>query len=85
MELAEKLYHKGFISYPRTETNSFPKTMNLKELVGRIHDVNPYTAYVDQLLDNNKFQNPKQGNKDDQAHSPIHPVKKASERELPEK
>ncbi len=33
MEIAEKLYNKGYISYPRTETEIFPDAMNLKELV----------------------------------------------------
>ena len=33
MEIAERLYVKGFISYPRTETNQFPKDFNLHELV----------------------------------------------------
>ena len=34
MEIAEKLYNRGYISYPRTETNSFSKTINLKTLIG---------------------------------------------------
>ena len=33
MQIAEKLYTSGFISYPRTETNQFPKDFNLRELV----------------------------------------------------
>lgn len=33
MTLAEGLYTRGFISYPRTETNSFPSDINLKSLV----------------------------------------------------
>ena len=33
MKIAEKLYTQGFISYPRTETNMFPKDFNLGELV----------------------------------------------------
>ena len=36
MEIAEKLYQKGLISYPRTETNAFPKTIDVRELVKRI-------------------------------------------------
>ena len=33
MKIAEKLYTSGYISYPRTETNIFPKNMNLRQLV----------------------------------------------------
>lgn len=29
MEVAEKLYNKGMLSYPRTETDKFPPTMNM--------------------------------------------------------
>ena len=33
MKIAESLYTKGFISYPRTETNMFPKDFDLNNLV----------------------------------------------------
>ena len=33
MQIAEKLYTKGFISYPRTETNMFAKDIDLASLV----------------------------------------------------
>ncbi|PIO59881.1 hypothetical protein TELCIR_18643, partial [Teladorsagia circumcincta] len=36
MDIAEKLYNKGYISYPRTETNKFPSNMNLSALVGQL-------------------------------------------------
>jgi DNA topoisomerase-3 len=36
MEVAESLYNKGYLSYPRTETNRFNKSLNLKEIVGEL-------------------------------------------------
>lgn len=33
MKTAEKLYTQGYISYPRTETNIFPKELDLAGLV----------------------------------------------------
>lgn len=33
MKIAERLYTQGLISYPRTETNIFPKSMNLANIV----------------------------------------------------
>jgi DNA topoisomerase III len=35
MNAAEKLYQNGFISYPRTETDQFPKDMDLKKIVDK--------------------------------------------------
>lgn len=33
VQVAEALYTKGFISYPRTETDQFDKGIDLKKLV----------------------------------------------------
>ena len=33
MKIAEKLYTQGYISYPRTETNIFPKELDLQGLI----------------------------------------------------
>lgn len=82
MDLAEKLYQKGYISYPRTETNSFPKTMNLKELLKR-HENSPHFGdYVEKLLNRDRYVHPKSGNQNDEAHTPIHPVKMVDKNSL---
>ena len=77
MEIAEKLYQEGFISYPRTETNSFPNTMNLPGLI-ELQRQNPdWGNHAARLIDyaNQHYQKPRNGQKDDKAHPPIHPVR----------
>ncbi|KAL4716258.1 hypothetical protein ACJJTC_004752 [Scirpophaga incertulas] len=77
MRIAEKLYTQGLISYPRTETNEFPKEMNLSQLVG-LHTSDPnWGAFAQGILDNGGPE-PRQGNKSDKAHPPIHPTKYTS-------
>jgi DNA topoisomerase III len=36
MQIMEKLYNKGFLSYPRTETNKFNPTINLRRIVSSL-------------------------------------------------
>ncbi|XP_031765150.2 DNA topoisomerase 3-alpha [Galleria mellonella] len=74
MRLAEKLYTQGFISYPRTETNEFPKEMNLGQLVGLQTSDPNWGAFAQGILDSGG-PTPRQGNKSDKAHPPIHPTK----------
>ena len=72
MNIAEKLYNKGLISYPRTETTIYNKNINIKSLVNK-QKLNPdeeINAYVKMM----KINVPNNGKLDDQAHPPIHPV-----------
>ncbi|CCD25986.2 DNA topoisomerase 3 NDAI_0G02110 [Naumovozyma dairenensis CBS 421] len=82
---AEKLYQKGFVSYPRTETDIFPQAMDLQSLVrnrAQLDQSNNRTAWAsyaegllsDDASNTNKFRFPRSGTHDDKAHPPIHPV-----------
>ena len=77
MTVAEKLYNKGFISYPRTETDRFDKGMDLKALVRKQTQDQRWGQFAQHLLDGG-FQQPRQGKHDDKAHPPIHPITYAS-------
>ncbi|KAB5531012.1 hypothetical protein PHYPO_G00135980 [Pangasianodon hypophthalmus] len=74
MRVAEKLYTQGFISYPRTETNMFPRNLNLIPLVEQQTQDNEWGAFARGILDSGG-PTPRNGNKSDQAHPPIHPTK----------
>jgi DNA topoisomerase-3 len=73
MEVAEKLYNKGFISYPRTETDRFDPGMNLRALVDKQTGDQRWGPFAQNLM-NGGFNQPRQGRNDDKAHPPIHPV-----------
>ncbi|XP_059167505.1 DNA topoisomerase 3-alpha-like isoform X3 [Physella acuta] len=73
MKIAEHLYTQGFISYPRTETNIFPKEMDLAALVSEQTRDPDWGEFAQQVLKNGI--NPRNGTKTDQAHPPIHPLK----------
>ncbi|XP_038064080.1 DNA topoisomerase 3-alpha-like [Patiria miniata] len=73
MKIAEKLYTKGFISYPRTETNMFPKDFNLPELIQEQTQDQRWGPFAAGILQ--EGPTPRQGNKTDNAHPPIHPIK----------
>ncbi|KAL6262200.1 hypothetical protein P5V15_007297 [Pogonomyrmex californicus] len=73
MRIAEKLYTQGLISYPRTETNIFPKELNLASLVEQQVNNQTWGGFAQNLLASGIT--PRQGKKSDQAHPPIHPTK----------
>jgi DNA topoisomerase-3 len=87
MEVAEALYQRGYVSYPRTETELFRDTCDVRELVDRQRPDGRFGAFAAQLLDlppddRRAFLWPRQGAKDDEAHPPIHPTKAVSANEL---
>jgi DNA topoisomerase-3 len=75
MTIAEKLYTSGFISYPRTETNQFPPDLNLRHYCEIQVQSPQWGHFAQRILANGP--NPRNGNKSDKAHPPIHPTKYA--------
>ena len=73
MAIAEKLYQQAIISYPRTETNRFEKDINLRPLVEAQVQDSRWGQFANGILQ--VGPRPRNGNKSDQAHPPIHPLK----------
>lgn len=73
MTIAEKLYSQGIISYPRTETNQFSKEVDLRALVTLHAEDREWGRFANKVLQ--WGPQPRNGNKSDQAHPPIHPTK----------
>lgn len=77
MKVAEDLYQKGFISYPRTETNVFEPDFVLEPLIEAQRNDPRWGQYAQRLL-GGAFRRPRAGRDNDKAHPPIHPVKDGS-------
>ncbi|PXF43912.1 DNA topoisomerase 3 [Gracilariopsis chorda] len=83
MEIAESLYNKGLISYPRTETNRFSRTYDLKDFIQKQTGHPTWGQFAERLLsppnhnDPVTFNWPRTGPHDDGAHPPIHPTHEA--------
>lgn len=73
MAVAEKLYQKGFISYPRTETDQFARDFDLRALIQKQVQHTEWGDYAQNLV-SGAFKQPRLGRNNDQAHPPIHPV-----------
>ena len=81
LDIAEELYRRGYISYPRTETEIYSPTLNITSRVKMLMGNPQYGKYVKKLLSEGKLQATR-GTKDDKAHPPIHPTKSASPGEI---
>eukprot|EP00347_Sterkiella_histriomuscorum_P012229 403369401 len=75
MEYMEDLYRKAYISYPRTETNVYHPTINLRRIIQELNNDKDYSGFTKKLLELNNYGGPRNGKQDDKAHPPIHPVR----------
>lgn len=50
MKYAEELYNAGYISYPRTETDRFPQSMNIQQFVAQQQNDNRWGGHAQAIL-----------------------------------
>uniref|UniRef100_A0A7N0TSD1 DNA topoisomerase n=1 Tax=Kalanchoe fedtschenkoi TaxID=63787 RepID=A0A7N0TSD1_KALFE len=77
MQIAERLYTQGFISYPRTESTSYPLSFDFKGALGPLVKDPTCGPYVQQLLNSGHLK-ARQGT-DAGDHPPITPMRLATE------
>tara|TARA_Y100000034_G_scaffold49902_1_gene61619 strand:+ start:10439 stop:12634 length:2196 start_codon:yes stop_codon:yes gene_type:complete len=84
LAIAQRLYTKAYISYPRTSSNQFPPQINLKKVIRSLAKQPNYTKLCEILLAKPDLK-PNNGKKTDPAHPAIHPTglypKKINERD----
>ncbi|KAL8273312.1 hypothetical protein Esti_002813 [Eimeria stiedai] len=80
MQIAERLYLGGFITYPRTETNSYPPSFDLNGAVMQQTN-NPHWGTDARQILTKGLARPRSGT-DAGDHPPITPVRSATESEV---
>ncbi|TRM65226.1 DNA topoisomerase [Schizophyllum amplum] len=78
LDIAEKLYQQGFVSYPRTETDQFPNNQDFNALIEKQKADGVWGAFATKLVDQGGFERPRKGKHNDNAHPPIHPTAHAN-------
>ena len=74
-KVAEDLYLEGLISYPRTNSQKLPPSLDVMSILKGLGKNRDYCALVDMLLlQTGGVLKPRNGPKDDPAHPAIHPT-----------
>lgn len=85
LDLGEALYNKGFLSYPRTETDQYDAQFDFHSLIRKQTSDGEWGAHAQRLLDEDTYERPRNGKKNDKAHPPIHPTAHANNLSADEK
>src|ERR671927_327564 len=81
--IAEDLYTDGYISYPRTDNTVYPRSLDLREILGYLGSVEGVGPHAERLLDAGKLS-PTRGKRETTDHPPIYPTGYASRKALRE-
>ncbi|KAG7362205.1 DNA topoisomerase [Nitzschia inconspicua] len=80
MQVAERLYLSGYLSYPRTESTAYPKSFDIKGTLEQQAGDGRWGAFVRELLA--QGPNKSRGGVDMGDHPPITPMRAAGSHEL---
>lgn len=82
LKIAENLYLKALISYPRTSSQRIPSTIDLRGILQGLRRIKAYRELAGQLLSRTPLR-VREGVKEDPAHPAIHPTGYHEERLKP--
>lgn len=75
MKIAEDLYTKGYISYPRTDNTVYQRSINLKGILSKLLE-SEFSEDAKKVLSQEKIR-PSRGRREATDHPPIYPVSAA--------
>lgn len=74
-QIAEQLYLDALISYPRTNSQKYPPSLNYEEILGKLARIPEYSRLVSRLFSETRGSlKPVEGEKEDPAHPAIYPT-----------
>ncbi len=73
LAIAQSLYEKSYISYPRTASQKLPATLNLPRIISMMSQNPKYEHHAKKLISGAKYR-PREGAKEDEAHPAIYPT-----------
>ncbi len=71
MSIAENLYQRGYISYPRSSSQKLPESIGYKKIIKALSKIKTYEEFCKEILSKGKLI-PVQGKKDDPAHPAVY-------------
>lgn len=73
LALAQTLYERSYISYPRTSSQKLPYSLNLPRIISALASNPKYKEIANALVHASRFK-PIEGRKEDEAHPAIYPT-----------
>ncbi len=73
LAVAQSLYERSYISYPRTASQKLPYSLNLPRVLSDLAKNPSYKAQAESLISASRFR-PIEGRKEDEAHPAIYPT-----------